>query len=112
MTSKERLVRAIKKEKTDRLPVTTHQLMTYFLDKYMEGASNDEFFAAMDLDPIRWVYPHKPNTAEGCYYKPNERPRSELRSMSPSSESREARLSRILGLSRHLPMRRENVHTN
>jgi hypothetical protein len=80
MTSKERLVRAIKKEKTDRLPVTTHQLMTYFLDKYMGGASNDEFFAAMGLDPIRWVYPHKPDTAEGCYFNPNQGRRGFLES--------------------------------
>jgi uroporphyrinogen decarboxylase len=72
MTSKQRLLGAIKREKTDRLPVTTHHLMPYFLDTYMGGLSNEQFFAAMGLDAIRWVYPHMPDAAAGCYFNPNQ----------------------------------------
>lgn len=72
MTSKARLVGAIKRERTDRLPVTTHHVMPYFLDKYMGGASSDEFFASMGLDPIRWICPHKPDASAGCYFNPGQ----------------------------------------
>lgn len=37
MTSKERMMRALKLEKPDRLPVTIHQWQQYHLDKYMDG---------------------------------------------------------------------------
>ncbi len=55
MLPKERLLSAIKREKPDRLPVTTHHIMPYFLNKYMNGISNDEFFETFGLDPIVWV---------------------------------------------------------
>ena len=49
----------------DRLPVTTHHLMTYFLDKYMGGASNHEFFDRFDLDAIYWTAPYRPGPHSG-----------------------------------------------
>lgn len=42
MTSKERLMTALNKEKPDRLPVTIHQWQGYHLDKYMGGISDLE----------------------------------------------------------------------
>ncbi len=42
MTSKERLMLAINKEKPDRLPVTVHQWQGYHLDTYMNGISDLE----------------------------------------------------------------------
>lgn len=70
MTSKERMLAAITKQVPDRLPVTTHHVMTYFLEKYMQGISYAEFFEHFELDPIRWVVPHKPDAAKGDYYDP------------------------------------------
>ena len=68
MTSKERLLAAIERKIPDRLPVTTHHVMPYFLDNYMNGISYDEFFDYFNLDPIRWLVPHKPDESQGEYY--------------------------------------------
>jgi hypothetical protein len=59
MTSKERLLKAINGEKPDRLPVTTHHLQKYFLDKCMDGIDNEEFFDRFKMDPIMWISPVK-----------------------------------------------------
>ncbi len=40
MTSRERLLCALNKERPDRLPVTVHQWQDYHLDKYMGGISD------------------------------------------------------------------------
>ena len=48
MTSKERFLTVLHGDIPDRLPVTTHHLMPYFLKKYMNGISNDEFFDYFD----------------------------------------------------------------
>lgn len=74
MTPKQRLVAALRREKTDRLPVTTHHLMPYFLDKYMGGMSNQACFEHFGLDAITWSVPHRPDTARGEYYDPNQGP--------------------------------------
>lgn len=68
MTSKERLLAAIERKVPDRLPVTTHHIMPYFLKKYMNGATNDEFFSCFGFDPIVWVGTNKPNDKKGEYY--------------------------------------------
>jgi len=70
MTSKRRMLAALKNEIPDRLPVTTHHLMSSFLRKYMGGASAQEFFDRFGLDSIRWVVAHRPNEAAGEYYDP------------------------------------------
>ncbi len=62
MTPRERLCTALRNETPDRLPVTTHHIMTSFLQKYMGGMSNDEFFAHFGLDPIHWIGPTLPPT--------------------------------------------------
>jgi uroporphyrinogen decarboxylase len=72
MTAKKRFLTAISRGKPDRLPVTTHHLMPYFLDTWMGGISNDECFARFGMDPIRWVYPHRPDPAAGTYFNPNQ----------------------------------------
>jgi hypothetical protein len=74
MTPKQRLRAALGHEKTDRLPVTTHHLMPYFLDKYMGGMSNQECFEHFGLDAITWTVPHRPDPAAGEYYDPNQGP--------------------------------------
>ncbi len=70
MTHKERLLTALRRGEADRLPVTTHHLMQYFLDKYFGGASSQAFFERFDLDAITWPVCHKPNVALGDYADP------------------------------------------
>lgn len=72
MNSKERLLTAIKRGQPDRLPVTTHHLMPYFLDKYLKGMGNREFFDHYDLDAILWISYHRPDPDQGEYFDPNQ----------------------------------------
>lgn len=50
MTSKERMMRALRKEKPDRLPVTVHQWQGYHLDKYLQGMSPLQAFRKFGMD--------------------------------------------------------------
>ncbi len=70
MSPKQRLVAALERRVPDRLPVTTHHLMQWFLDRHLGGASHEEFFARFGMDPIRWLTPHRPNEAAGEYFDP------------------------------------------
>lgn len=55
MTGKERLIAALDRKPTDRLPATTHHVLDYFMDTYMDGRHYLDFFRDMKLDPIFWV---------------------------------------------------------
>jgi len=44
--------------------------MPFFLKKYLNGISNDEFFDRFNLDGIRWINAYKPDTNKGEYYDP------------------------------------------
>lgn len=57
LTSKKRMLTAICGEIPDRLPVTTHHLMTSFLDEYMGGIGDQEFFDHFGMDAIQWILP-------------------------------------------------------
>ncbi len=50
MTSKERMLRALNREKPDRLPVTIHQWQPYHLDKYLGRVDALEAFKICGLD--------------------------------------------------------------
>jgi uroporphyrinogen decarboxylase len=50
MTSKERLMVALSKEKPDRLPVTVHQWQGYHLQEYLNGISDLEAFQKFGMD--------------------------------------------------------------
>ncbi len=50
MTSKERLMRALNREKPDRLPVTIHQWQGYHLQEYLGGIEELEAFARFGMD--------------------------------------------------------------
>lgn len=50
MTSKERLLRALNREKPDRLPVTVHQWQKYHRDVYLDGIGELEAFRRFGLD--------------------------------------------------------------
>ena len=74
MTSKQRFLAVLNNEIPDRLPVTTHHIMPYFLKKYMNGISNQEFFDYFGLDPINWIQAYKPDESKGEYYDPDHVP--------------------------------------
>ncbi len=50
MRPKERMMRALHREKPDRLPCTIHQWQQYHLDNFMEGISPLEAFKRVGLD--------------------------------------------------------------
>ena len=50
MTSKERMMRALNREKPDRLPVSLHQWQKYHLDKYLGGMNDLEAFEKFGFD--------------------------------------------------------------
>ena len=60
MTPKERLIAAIERRPTDRLPVATHHLISYFLNKYAGGMDGLEFHKTMGFDPIVWPWKFRP----------------------------------------------------
>ncbi len=57
MTSKERFIAALERRTPDRLPVTSHDVMPYFLNTYMNGISMGEFWDYFGLDPILYTLP-------------------------------------------------------
>ena len=60
MTSRQRMLAALTGDHLpDHLPVTTHHVMTYFLDTYMNGGSVPEFFDAFGLDGYDWVMKYR-----------------------------------------------------
>jgi len=73
MTSKQRFLNALGRQKTDRLPVTTHHLMPSFLDKYMGGISDQDFFDYFGLDPIRWLIAYTFDPSSGEYFDPTHK---------------------------------------
>jgi uroporphyrinogen decarboxylase len=74
MSPKQRLIAALERRVPDHLPVTTHHVMPYFLEKYMPGASNDDFFAACGLDPVFWIQAHRPDATQGAFLDPAHEP--------------------------------------
>ncbi len=65
MTPKERFKAAINGSKPDRLPITTHHVMPYYLNKYLPGADNQAFFEHFGLDAVQWCYACCGNAAAG-----------------------------------------------
>ncbi len=72
MTSKQRMITALEDGMPDQLPVTTHHVMPYFLERYLNGISYHEFFDSFGFDPIVWTVPYKADPAKGEYHDPNQ----------------------------------------
>lgn len=70
MTSRQRLLTALKGGVPDRLPATTHHVMPTFLDETLGGISTQEFFDRFELDAIHWCVPHRPGGSRGEYFDP------------------------------------------
>lgn len=72
MNSRQRLITSLNQGIPDRLPVTTHHMMDYFRDAYMQGKSNLEIFDHCGLVPIHWTAPVKPDINAGDYFDPTD----------------------------------------
>jgi len=72
MTSKQRMLTALDGGQPDRLPVTTHHVQQYFLDKYLDGMDYRDFFDVFGFDPIRWVVPYKPDDSQSEFFDPTQ----------------------------------------
>ena len=70
MTSKERLVAALTGKLPDRLPVTTHHILSYYLQKHFPGKSDLDFFDEFKLDAISWGSPQRPAHESNDYFDP------------------------------------------
>lgn len=71
MTSKQRLLLALQGKKPDRLPVTTHWVHAYFL-KEVAHLEEQPFYDRFGFDPILYLAPHRPDSAKGQYYDPDQ----------------------------------------
>lgn len=67
VTAKKRLLTALDGGRPDRLPVTTHHLMSYFLNKYTGGMNGLDFHKQYGFDPVVWSIGPVPNEAKGQY---------------------------------------------
>ncbi|HBG27701.1 MAG: hypothetical protein A2Y10_10140 [Planctomycetes bacterium GWF2_41_51] len=81
LTSRERMLTAIDGGVPDRLPVTTHHLMSYFLNEYMNGASDIEFFDHFGLDAIIWAGPVKNEPSDNWRIEEQEIPGHDYRTI-------------------------------
>ncbi len=54
----------------DRLPVTTHHIMPYFLKHCLEGMTERQFWDEFGLDAYWWSMPHIPAPGSGNYPDP------------------------------------------
>lgn len=70
MTSRQRMLTALTRGVPDRLPVTTHHVMDYFLATYMHGMTAQEFFDHYEMDAWLWTNIYWPDPARGQYYDP------------------------------------------
>ena len=73
MTSRERVLIALSGGVPDRLPVTTHHLMPYFLNKYMGGMDSVGFFEHFGMDRIDWVSPYAADSSAGEYWSDSQK---------------------------------------
>ena len=100
MTSKERMLAALTGGRPDRLPVTTHHVMPYFLKRYMGGMSEREFFDHFGLDAIRWTVPHRPDESAGEYADPEQGDVGFLESRRVSSDDWRVHAEKVAGQAR------------
>ena len=70
MTSKERMLAALNGTGPDRLPVTSHHIMPYYLERCLGGMSERKFWDEFGLDAYCWTMPHKPAPGSGDYADP------------------------------------------
>ncbi len=74
MTPKARFLAALERRTPDRLPVTTHHLMTSFLSGLDGGMTEEEFFERFGLDQIIWPHAVRPEAGSGAHAEPHRSP--------------------------------------
>lgn len=99
MTSKERFLAALKNEKADRLPVTTHHVMPSFLKNYLDGASSQDFFERFGLDPINWVMAYDYTPGKGEYFDPGHTEMGFLEARRVVSDNWQVKIAKLEGFS-------------
>jgi uroporphyrinogen decarboxylase len=109
MNTKERFIAAFEHKKTDRLPVTTHHIMPSFLNTYMNGISNQEFFNHFGLDAIDWQMAYKFDPAKGEYFDPAHTEMGFLEARRIMSDNWVIKLEKLEGYS--YPTQRFNIVT-
>jgi uroporphyrinogen decarboxylase len=109
MNTKERFIAAFEHKKTDRLPVTTHHIMPSFLNTYMNGISNQEFFNHFGLDAIDWQMAYKFDPAKGEYFDPTHTEMGFLEARRIMSDNWVIKLEKLEGYS--YPTQRFNIVT-
>jgi hypothetical protein len=67
LTSKQRMLTALTGGIPDSLPVTTHHVMDYFLDTYLDGIDAQQFFDHFGFDAITWILPFRADASRGEY---------------------------------------------
>lgn len=72
VTSRERMLAALTGTGPDRLPVTTHHIMPYFLEHCLPGVSERQFWDKFGFDAITWTLPHKPAPGSRDYPDPQQ----------------------------------------
>ncbi len=72
MTPRQRMLAALTRGVPDRLPVTTHHVMQYFLDAYMNGVTDQEFFDFFELDAWLWATICRPDAGRGQRFDPTD----------------------------------------
>lgn len=95
MTSKERFLVTLDGGCPDRLPVTTHHVMPSFLENYMNGADEQDFFSRFGLDPIRWVIAYTPDETAGEYFDPEHKELGFLEARRISSDNWRFKLEKV-----------------
>ncbi len=68
MTSRERLILAMERQKPDHLPATVHSWMQYFLDKYVDGVDQYRAYELMGLDPVIYDCVYKDGVEGGMFW--------------------------------------------
>ena len=74
LTSRQRLLTALECGTPDRLPVTTHHLMDWFLEQTMGGMDAAAFFDRFGLDRVHWVTAHQCRENKGEMIDPDWTP--------------------------------------
>jgi hypothetical protein len=87
MTSKQRLLAALRRERPDRLPATTHHVLPCYLDAHFGRRTALEFFDRYGLDAITWTVPHRPDGSKGWYEDPKQGAPGFLESRRVASDS-------------------------
>jgi uroporphyrinogen-III decarboxylase len=97
MTPKQRMLTALQGGVPDRLPVTTHHVMPYFLENTMQGMTAQEFFDHLGFDAITWPTPHTHNPASQEYPDPEQQEIGFLESRRVSTDEWRIHLEDIPG---------------